>query len=158
MFVLPFDLVAETGRKILFVADHYIDVAGEVAIDFLSLRLAADGLPERIAIVEIIRDDRAVFFCDLHRFLGDLGRRFGKCAEDPAGVKPTSTFLAKYLFPIDVALFKLRNGGMPTVRAAERRADAKAALGKVHPVAYSTADAVVFDPFDVRLINPALIN
>jgi len=61
-------------------------------------------------------------------------------------------------FPIDITLFQLRNSGVSPIRAAKRRADAETTLGKVHPVAHIAADTVVFCPFDVRLIDAALID
>ena len=47
---------------------------------------------------------------------------------------------------------------MPAVRAAEAARTPKSALGKVHPVADGASDAVIFDPFNVRLIDAALID
>ena len=41
---------------------------------------------------------------------------------------------------------ELRDGGVAAIGAAERRADAEAALGEVEPVADRAADAVVLDP------------
>src|SRR5688572_12370515 len=115
MLVLAFDLIAEARRKILFVPDHYIDVLSQIAVHFLCLDLTADGPPERVAIIKIVRDYGAVFFCDLHRFLGDIRRRFGQRAKDAAGMKPPCALLTKGLFPIDVASLELRDSRMPAV-------------------------------------------
>jgi hypothetical protein len=41
-----FDLDAEHGGEVLFVAQQQIDLADQFAVDFLRLGLAADGLPE----------------------------------------------------------------------------------------------------------------
>src|ERR1044072_5549329 len=107
VLVLAFYLIAETGGKILFVADHHIDIAAQLAVYFLGFGRPADRSPERIAKVEVVRDDRAVLFGRFHRFLGDFGGRFRERAEDPPGMKPPGAFLTEYLFPIDIALFKL---------------------------------------------------
>ena len=45
----PFDLEAEGGGEVLLVADHDIDVLGDLAVDLAGLLLAADALPKRMA-------------------------------------------------------------------------------------------------------------
>ena len=54
-----------------------------------------------------------------------------------------------------VARLQLRDGRVPAIRAAQRGAHAKAALGEVEAVAHGAADAVVLDPlhalFDAAL-------
>src|SRR5215204_2951313 len=130
MFVLAFDLIAETGREILFVPDHHIDVLGQITVHFLCLGLPADGLPERVAIIKVVRDYGAMFFGDLHRLPRDVGCRFRQRAKDAAGMKPSRTFLTKNLFPIDVAPLELRDGRVTAVRTSECSTDAETAFGK----------------------------
>jgi len=78
--------------------------------------------------------------------------------KNAARVQPPRTFLTEYLFPIDVTFFKLRDSGVAAVGTAQCRTHPKATLGKVHSVAHVAADSVVLDPFDVRLIDSALID
>src|SRR5262245_33515781 len=103
MLVESFDFESERRSEILFVANHYIDERRELAINSHCFCLTTNRLPKRFAIVQIVRDQRAVFSRYLHRFTSDSRRRFGQRTEDAAGVKPTRSFRTKDLFPIDVA-------------------------------------------------------
>src|SRR5205823_6029020 len=47
---------------------------------------------------------------------------------------------------------------MPTIRTTQSSAHAKASLGEIQPVTHSAAYAVILDPFDMRLIDSALID
>ena len=60
VLVEPLDLEAEAGGEVLLVADHHVDVLRDVAVDLLRAFLAALALPERRAVVEVVRDDGAV--------------------------------------------------------------------------------------------------
>ena len=82
----------------------------------------------------------------LHRLLGDERRRLGQRAEDAAGVEPARAHAAEDLVPVDVARLELRDRRVAAIGAAERRADAEAALGEVEAIAHRAADAVVLDP------------
>src|SRR5689334_1966692 len=117
MLVLSFDFEAERRSEILFITDHHIDERREFAIDGDCPRLATDRLPKRFAIVEIVRDDRAVLARDLHRFTRHGRRRLRERAKNPACMKPARTFGTEDRFPIDVARPQLRDGGVTTIRA-----------------------------------------
>ncbi len=121
-------------------------MGGELAVDFGGLGLAADGLPEGVAVVEVVGDDGAVLAGGDHGFLADVGGGFGERAEDAAGVEPAGAFFAEDLVPVDVAGLELGDGGVAAVGAAEGCADAEAALGEVEAVASGAAYAVVFGP------------
>src|ERR1035438_3796291 len=51
---------AEAGGEVLLVADHHVDVPGDLAVDLLGLGLAADGLPQAGAVVQVVGDHGAV--------------------------------------------------------------------------------------------------
>src|SRR5205085_7146140 len=77
---------------------------------------------------------------------------------DAAGVEPPRPFAPEDRPPVDVARLELRDGGVAAVRAAQRGAQAEAALGEVQAVAHSAPDAIIFHPADVRLIDAALVD
>ena len=56
-------LKAERGGEVLLVTDHHVDVRSNRLVDLLRPRLAADGLPERGAVVQVIGDYGAVTVC-----------------------------------------------------------------------------------------------
>src|ERR1041385_6686904 len=112
MLVLPFDFESERRGEIFFIADHHIDERREFAVNRDCSRLATDRLPQRLSIVEIVRDDRAVLARDLHRFTCDGRRRFRERTETPAGMKPARAFATEDLFPIDLTRPQLRNGSV----------------------------------------------
>ena len=58
----------------------------------------------------------------------------------------------------DVAALQLRHRRVPAIGTADTGADAESALDEVQPVAALAADAVVFHPADVRLVDAALVN
>src|SRR5690242_8796851 len=103
MLVLSFDFEPERRGEIFFIADHHIDERRELAIKRDGPRLAADRLPQRLAIVEIVRDDRAVLAGGFHGFTRHGRRRLRERTKNPAGMKPACAFRAEDLFPIDVA-------------------------------------------------------
>ncbi len=142
------DLEAERGGEVLLVADHDIDVLGDLAVHFLRLVEAADGLPERGTVVEIVGDDGAVFVGGLDGLDREGGGGFGERGVDAAGVEPAHAEFAEDVIPVDVAGLELRGGGVAAVGIADRAADAEAALGEIQAVADVAADAVVLAPLD----------
>ena len=93
---------------------------------------------------------------DLDRLDGGLGGRLGEGREDAARVEPADAELAEEVFPVEVAGFDLRGGGVAAVRDADGATDAEAALGEVEAVADRTADAVVLAPLDEVGVHAAL--
>src|SRR5262249_17915836 len=75
-----------------------------------------------------------------------------------AGVEPARALLAEHDVPVDLARLELRDRGVPAVRAPQGRAHAVAALGEVQAVADGASHAVVLDPDQVRLVDPALVD
>ena len=92
-----------------------------------------------------------------HGLLGDERRRLRERGEDPAGVEPARALAAEELVPVDLARLHLAGGRVATVRAAERRAQAEAALREVEAVANGAPDAVVLHEADVALVDAALV-
>jgi hypothetical protein len=60
MLVETFDFEAERGSEVFFVADHHIYERRQFAINRDRLCLTTNRLPERVAIIQIVGDDRAV--------------------------------------------------------------------------------------------------
>ena len=156
VLVHALDLDAERGGEVLLVADHHVDVLGDLAVDRLRLRVAADGLPERGAEVEVVARHRAVLLGRLQRLDDDVRRRLGERGVDAARVEPPHALLAEELVPVDVAGLELADRRQPPVRARPRAAAAVAALDEVQAVADRAADAVVGHPLDVRRVDAAL--
>ena len=75
VFVHPRHFKAKRRREVFLVAEHYIHQRGQLAIDLLRPFLAAYGLPERLAVVQIVGDNYAMPAGCLHRFHGDPRRR-----------------------------------------------------------------------------------
>src|SRR6185295_5600941 len=150
VLVEAFDFEPEAGGEVLLVADHHVDVLGDVAVDLLRALLAALALPEGSAVIEVVGDDGAV----LARHLDGLDDGFGGIGrerrEDAAGVEPAHAFFAKQLLPVHLAGPDLRRGRMTPIAAAERRADAEALLGEVEADARIAAQAVELAPDDLR--------
>ena len=154
--VRALDLEAEGGGEVFFVADHHVDVLRDLAVYFLGLLEAADGLPEGRAVVQIVGDDGAVLLGDLDRFDGGLCGGFGKGCEDAARVEPADAERAEEVFPVEVAGLDLRGGGVAAVRDADSATDAEATLGEVEAVTDRAADAVVLAPLDEVGVHSAL--
>ena len=150
------NLETERSGEVLLVADHHVDILGDLAVHLAGLGLAADRLPERGTVVEIIAHDRAVLFRGLHRLDGQIGGGFRQRGENPAGVEPTRTEFSENVIPIEISAFELRGRGVSAVGHADRPAHAEAALGEVESVAHGTPDAVILPPFDESGIHPAL--
>ena len=158
VLVEPLDLEAEGGREVLLVAEHHVDVGASSRFDLLRALLAADRLPQRGAVVEVVGDDRAVLLRRRHGLLGDERRRLGEGGEDPAGVEPARAVPAEERVPVDVARLHLRGGGVAAVGAADGGAHAEAALGEVEAVADRAPDAVVGHQAHVGLVDAALVD
>ena len=138
----------EGGGEVFLVADHDVDILGDLTVDLLGFFQAADGFPERGAVVEIVGHDGAVFVGGFDGFNGDFGGGGGKRGVDAAGVKPAHAEFAEDVVPIDVADLDLGGGGVAPVGIADRAADTEAALGEVETVADGAANAVVVAPLD----------
>ncbi len=143
---------AEHRGEVLFVAEQHIDFADQFAIDFLRFRLAPDAFPERVAVVQVVGDRRAVPAGGVHRL---RCRRRVWISESAAKMPPVWNQRAPWLgaedlVPIPVAGLCLGNGRMAAVGAAGGRAHAETALGKVESVAHGAPDAVVRKPAQQR--------
>src|SRR5207302_9043623 len=150
------DLKSEGRGEVFFVADHHVDVRCQFAIDLRRACLAADRLPQRVTVVEVIADDGAVLArCD-HRFFRNFGLRLAQRAEDTAGMEPPRTFPAEDRVPVDLTRLQLAYSRVSTVVAAQCRTNSKPALGEVQAIASSHADAVILYPRDMRLVYAAL--
>src|SRR5215210_3552034 len=149
MLVQALHLETERRSEVLLVADHHVHERGQRAVDFLGPRLTANRLPERVSVIEIIRDERTVSFGRLHRLARDLGRRLRERAEYAARVKPTRALLAKDTLPINIARLELRDSRVASVRTPERRTHAVTPLCEVQAIAHRATDAVVLYPLDV---------
>ena len=116
------ELDAEHGGEVFFVAEEDVDLLDEFAIDFLGLGFAADGLPERIAEVEVEGDEGAVFAGGVHGFVGDGGGGLGEGGEDASGMEPAGAVLgAKDVVEVEVSGFDLGDGGDGRDRSTRRR-------------------------------------
>src|SRR5581483_3083275 len=107
VFIDPRHFVAQCCGEVLLVTDHHVDVRSQRAVHFLRLLFAADRLPQRLAVVQVVADDNAVLTCCLHGFQCDFRRALRKRAEDPTGVQPSRSALAEDRLPVDVAGLKL---------------------------------------------------
>ena len=147
---------AEGCCEVLFVADHDIDILGDLAIHLAGLGLTADGFPERGSVIEVVAHNRAVLLGSGDRFDGDLCGGFGQSGKDATGVEPTGAELAEDVVPVVVAGFELRGGAVSTVGIADGTTNAESSLGEVQAVSNRAADAVVLAPFDELGVHPTL--
>ena len=156
VLVVALNLQTKASGKVLFIADHDINILGDLLVHFLGLFLAADALPQRGTVIQVVRHHGAVLlgslYCLQHHGSGIL-RQSGV---NPAGVQPAHTQGAKNIIPIHIAGLQLRNGGVAPVRGADSAANAVAPLHKVQSVAHTAADAVKGHPADQGGIYPAL--
>ena len=148
MFVRAFDFKAEAGGKVLLVADHHIHVPGNLPVDLLRALLAADALPERRTVVQVVGDDDAVLPGGLHGFDHELGRRVAQRGENAARVQPARAKFAEDVVPIEVARLELAGGAVAAVGNAHRAPHPEAALGEIQAVAHRPPHAVVWHPLD----------
>src|SRR5258708_31611232 len=158
VLIHPRYLIAQRRREIFLIPKHHTDMWRNLPVHLLRLLLSAQRFPEGCPIVEVIRDDRAVFSSRLHRFQRHLRRRPGKRAENSASVKPPRPLLSKNLVPINVPGLQLRYRRVPTVVASQRRAHSKSALRKIQPVARRATYTVMLHPSQQRLVHSSLIN
>ena len=99
-----FELDAQHGGEVFFVAEEDVDFADEVAVNLLSFGFAADGFPEGVAVVEVVGDDGSGGAGGVHCFCGYLGGGGGEGGEDSAGVQGLrAVFRAEDGCPIKVA-------------------------------------------------------
>src|SRR5215470_2384597 len=157
MLIKAGDQVSERGRKIFFIPKHHIYIRRNAAINFLRIFFPTDRLPKRCTIVQIIGNDCAVAFGRLHCFQGNFGCCDRECTKNTASMKPASALFAKYLVPVNIARFKLRDCCISTVVRSGRSAYAEASFGEVQPVSCGAADAVVLYPAHQGLVYSALI-
>src|SRR5207253_1482436 len=143
------ELVAERSAEVLLVAEHDVDLDGEPSVDLDRPIGPADALPQRRAVVEVVRDDCSGGTGRLHRLLRNLGGRLREAGEDSARVEPASPVALEDPGPVDLARADLRGRGVPAVGAADRAPDAETALGEVESVADRAPDAVVRNPADL---------
>src|SRR5204863_4008502 len=94
----------------------------------------AARVPQRRAVVEIEGDDGAVPPGRGHRLDRERGGARRERGEDAAAMEPASPVATEDGVPVDVARPQHRGRGMPAVGAAERRANAEAALDEVEAV------------------------
>src|SRR5690242_5217835 len=106
-------------------------MAGNLAVDFLRPFLAANALPKRWPVVQIVGNDGAMFLRGLDGFEDQLRRGVAEGRKNAAGVKPTHTELAENVVPVEIAGLQLTGGGVTTIRNADGPAHSEAAFGKV---------------------------
>src|SRR5581483_524312 len=126
-----------------------IGQAHESGVYGLRLFLAAMRLPQRAAIVQVVRNDHAMFFRRLHCFLGDQRSGFRQGREYPTGVKPAAAIFGEDTFPVDFTRLQLRDCSVSSIGATYSRPQAKAAFGEVQTIADAPSYAVVRDPLQV---------
>ena len=144
----PLHLKPKAGGEVFLVADHHVDIVGDLAVDLAGLRLAADALPEARPVVEVVGNDRAMLLGCLDGFDRDRSGRLRERGEDPAGVKPPDTDRTEDMPPVDVARLELAGRRVAPVGHAHRPTDAEAPLREIEAVANGAADAVVGSPLD----------
>src|SRR5262249_32841403 len=133
MLVQPLYLQAKRRGEIFLVADHDVYVRSQASVNLLGTLLAANTLPQRLAIIKIIRNYGAVFARRAHGFQSYIRRGFREGAEDTAGMEPTSAALAEDFVPIDLGWLELGDRRMAPIRAPQGSPNSKAALGEVQP-------------------------
>ena len=62
VFADAFYFEAEASSEVFFIANHDIDITSDLTVHLLRLGLATNGFPQAGAIVEVVRNDGAVFF------------------------------------------------------------------------------------------------
>ncbi len=154
MLVDAVDLEAEGRGEVLLVADHHVDVLGELAVDLAGALLPADRAPQAWPVVEVVGDRRAVRLGRCHDGLRGRGALLAERREDPAGVQPAHPELAEQPVQVEVVGAQLRDGGVAAVGDALGAAHAEAALGEVQAVARATAHTVRRGPADPGRVHP----
>src|SRR5207247_2404503 len=133
-----------------------VHVLGDFLVDFLGALLAADALPKRGAIIEVIGNQRAVLPGFLDAFNHELRCGVTESGEDSAGVKPADPHFSEDLVPVEITGLELARGSVTTVGNPHGAAHAKAAFGEIEAVANDAADTVKRHPFDELDIDAAL--
>src|SRR5712691_5202338 len=150
-------LVTERRREVFLVAKHDINLRCDSPVDFLGLSLAAKGLPQRGAVIQVIGNDGAVPPGSLHSFQSDFRGRRRQSAENAPRMEPARAMLSKNLIPINVTRLKLRNRSIPAIVTPQCRTHAETALRKIQTVARHPAHSIMFDPAHQRLVHAALV-
>src|SRR5262249_899218 len=101
LLVQPLYLEPQHPTHVFLVADHHIDNGTKGSFPLASSVFSTYSLPQRLSIVEIVRNNSPATPGSLHRFACCLWRRFRQRSENPAGVKPSRTFPGEDLVPID---------------------------------------------------------
>src|ERR1700754_54185 len=158
MFVEPLDFETQRGGEVFFIADHHVDEWGQFAVNSDRSFAATDRTPQRVAIIKIVRNDRAVFLRRFHRLARDSRCCFRQRTEDAAGVKPARAFVTEDLVPIDIAGLELRHGRVTAIGTTGSGTYAETAFGEVQSVAHRASDTIKLHPLHVRLVHAALIN
>src|ERR1017187_3844222 len=61
------NLEAERGREVLLIADHHVDIRRQLAIHLRGAGLPANRFPYRVAVVQVVADNRPVLARRNHR-------------------------------------------------------------------------------------------
>src|SRR6185503_1385395 len=120
VFVRTLDFETQARGEVFFVADHDIHESGDFLIHFLRALLAADALPKRWSIVEIVGDDDPMLFRSLHSLDDQPRRSITKSGKNSSRMEPTRAHLPKDMFPIEITRFKLTGGAVASVRYPDR--------------------------------------
>src|SRR5262249_5077385 len=118
----------------------------------------ADRLPKGFAIVQVIRNDRAVLARSFHGFDRDLGRGFRKSTENSASMEPARALFAEDVVPVNVAAPKLRYRGVAPVGGPQRGSDSEASLCEIQTITHGAANSVVSHPAHQALVHASLIH
>src|SRR5205823_6455353 len=108
-----------------------------------------DAFPQRLAVVQVIRNDCSVLLRDLDCLARNRESAFRERTKDSSGVKPARAFFAEDLFPIDVARLQLRHRRMSSIRTTNSAAHAKSTFGEIQSIADCPSDAIVRNPTDM---------
>src|SRR6266550_1505055 len=139
---------SEASGEILLVADHHVHVLGDLLVDRLRAFLTTNTLPQGGTIVEVVGNNGPVLLCFLDAFDHQRRRGVTERGEDPAGVQPADSQLAKDVVPSKVAWLELAGGGVAAVRNPHCAAHTEAAFGKIEAVADNATDTVKRHPLD----------
>ena len=143
-------------RKILLVADHDIDIPGNVAVHTLGLCEAANALPKTWAVVQVVGNNRAVPLGRLYSFDREGSRGFRQGRKNAAGVKPSHANRAKEMIPVNVARLQLARGSVASVGHAHSTAHPEPSLCEIESIANRPSDAVVGSPHQKVCVHASL--
>src|SRR5258706_4469647 len=156
MFIRSLYRETQAGREILFVAEHNVDAFGDLFVHFQGALLAANAFPKGRAVVQIVRNDCAMFFGCSHSLDDQLWRGLAQRREDAPGVKPPDTELAENVVPIEIAGLELAGCRIAAIWNSDRAANSKTPLGEVQAVSDRASDAVVRNPLDEISVHTTL--